>query len=150
MSLKRRRRLPACMARPIFVAAPEAGAGNLALLDKLTVQLQVATGGAVAGSSMFVPHLQAGDPGVETTREAYFTRSLEALQDARVVVAVLDGPQVDENVAFLLGYAFAAGKPVVGFVSDGREKGPFAEGALAATVHDVKGLAAALQQILAR
>ncbi len=100
------------MPRPIFLAAPERGAGALGLVDKIVLELQLATGGALKGSSIFVPHLQAGDAGIDTDAATYFTRSLQAINDARVVVAVLDGPQVDENVAFLVGCAFAAGKPV--------------------------------------
>src|SRR5687767_3174568 len=100
------------MSRPVFLAAPDRGAGALALIEALLRELQVATGGALRGSDVFVPHLQVGDAGVEVDASAWFSRSLEALQEARVVVAVLDGPQADESVAFLVGYAFAAGKPV--------------------------------------
>jgi nucleoside 2-deoxyribosyltransferase len=89
-----------------------------------------------------------GDVGVETDAAAYFTRSLQALQDARVVVAILDGPHVDESVAFWMGYAFAAGKPIVGFVTDRRAKGPMVSGAQVETVADVKALAAALAKVL--
>ncbi len=136
------------MARPVFLAAPERGAGALALVEALLREIQVATGGALKGSDVFVPHLQVGDPGVDVEASAYFQRSLEALQEARVVVAVLDGPQADEGVAFLLGYAFAAGKPVIGYATDGRAKGPFSEGACAEVVHDVRGLVAALGRAL--
>jgi nucleoside 2-deoxyribosyltransferase len=136
------------MARPVFLAAPERGAGALAHVEALLRELQVATGGALKGSDVFVPHLQVGDPGVDVEPGAYFQRSLEALQQARVVVAVLDGPQVDEGVAFLLGYAFAAGRPCVGYVTDGRRKGPFPEGAAVEVVTDVRALAAALAKVL--
>jgi nucleoside 2-deoxyribosyltransferase len=136
------------MARPVFLAAPERGAGALALIEALLRELQVATGGALKGSDVFVPHLQVGDPGIEVDAGTYFQRSLAALQDARVVVAVLDGPQVDENVAFLLGYAFAAGKPCVGYVTDARAKGALPEGALGEVAADVTSLCAALAKIL--
>ena len=135
-------------ARPVFLAAPEQGAAALGAIDKVVLELQFATGGALRGTHVFVPHLQVGDVGVETDAAAYFTRSLQALQDARVVVALLDGPQVDESVAFWMGYAFAAGKPVVGLLTDRRAKGPMVAGALVETAADVKGLAAALARIL--
>jgi nucleoside 2-deoxyribosyltransferase len=47
-----------------------------------------------------------------------------------------------------MGYAFAAGKPVVGFATDRRAKGPMVSGALVETATDVKGLAAALAKVL--
>lgn len=135
--------------RPVFLAAPEQGDAALGLVDKLLLQLQVATGGALKGSHIFVPHLQVGDVGVETDAAAYFSRSLAALQEARVVVAVLDGPQVDESVAFWLGYAFAARKPVVGYLSDRRAKGPMVSGALTAIARDPQELARELAKVIA-
>lgn len=56
-------------------------------------------------------------------REAYrtiFKRDLEGLEKADVVVAILDGPDVDSGTAFEIGYAFARGKPVVGLKTDMR------------------------------
>ena len=135
--------------RPVFLAAPELGQGALSLIEGLLRELEVLTGGALRGSLVFVPHLQVGDAGVEVDAAAYFTRSLEAVQAARVVVAVLDGPQVDESVAFLVGYAFAAGKPVVGYATDRRAKGPLVDGALVEVAHDARTLAAALGRLLA-
>ena len=132
------------MPRPVFLAAPDRGHAAEALTEALLRELQVATGGALRGSDVFVAHMQVGDVGIDATGEAYFSRSLEALQEARVVVAVLDGPQVDENVAFWLGYAFAASKPIVGYRTDRRSAGPMVGGAVADVAHDGKTLAAAL------
>lgn len=134
--------------RPVFLAAPDRGHAAEGLVEALLRELQVATGGALRGSLVFVPHMQVGDVGVDASAEAYFTRSLEAIQQARVVIAVLDGPQVDENVAFWLGYAFAAGRPVVGYRTDRRETGPMVGGALSETAHNGKSLAAALARHL--
>lgn len=136
------------MPRPVFLAAPERGAGALSLLESLLRELEVATGGALRGSHVFVPHLQVGDVGVEVDADAWFARSLGALQEARVVVAVLDGATVDDNVAFFVGYAFAAEKPIVAYVTDGREKATMLAGACAEMVHDVHGLQAALARLL--
>ena len=136
------------MARTVFLAAPEKGQGARSLVEGLLRELQVVTGGALKGSDVFVPHLQVGDVGVETDAAALFQRSLEALQQSRVVLAVLDGPQVDEDVAFWLGYAFAAGKPCVGLLTDGRPKGVMPEGALRHVATDVRGLSIALADAL--
>ncbi|HET6403918.1 MAG TPA: nucleoside 2-deoxyribosyltransferase, partial [Candidatus Thermoplasmatota archaeon] len=80
----------------------------------------------------------------------YFSRSLQAIQEARAVVAVLDGAQVDESVAFWMGYAFAAQKPILGYVTDARAKGPMVGGAVVEASHDVKALAAALGRCLSQ
>lgn len=136
------------MPRRVFLAAPELGDGALAAVDKLLATMEPLSAGALRAGDFFVPHLHVGDVGVETDAATYFERSLAALQEADVVVAVLDGAQVDENVAFWLGYAFAAGKPVVGYRSDRRATGPMPAGALAETVADPRTLAKALARRL--
>ncbi len=49
-----------------------------------------------------------------------FKRDLKGLDQSDVVVAILDGPDVDSGTAFEVGYAFAKGKPVVGLKTDMR------------------------------
>lgn len=134
------------MPRPVFLAAPDRGHAAHALVEALLRELQVATGGALRGSNVFVPHLQAD----ELDAAEYFSRSLQAIQEARAVVAVLDGAQVDESVAFWMGYAFAAQKPILGYVTDARAKGPMVGGAVVEASHDVKALAAALGRCLSQ
>jgi nucleoside 2-deoxyribosyltransferase len=60
-------------------------------------------------------------------REAWRTLNLEmgatnraAIDRARGVVAVLDGTDVDSGTAAEIGYAFARGKPIVGYRGDFR------------------------------
>ena len=132
--------------KPVFLAAPDRGHAAHALVEAMLRELQVATGGALRGSDVFVPHLHAN----ELDPAAYFSKSLEALQGARVVVAVLDGAQVDESVAFWMGYAFAAQKPIVGYATDARAKGAMVAGAVIAASHDVKQLAATLAGYLSQ
>lgn len=51
---------------------------------------------------------------------ALFRRCLDAVEEADVVLAVLDGPDADSGVAFEMGYAHARGKPVLGLRTDFR------------------------------
>lgn len=137
------------MPRPVFLAAPDANQADLTLIDKLVLGLQVQSGGALKGSDIFSPHLQLGDVGVDADESTYFTRCMDALNECRVVVAVLDGAQVDDGVAFLVGLAFAAEKPVIGFRTDRRQAPhPLLEGAVSKVVFDLKGLSAALAKQL--
>ena len=48
-------------------------------------------------------------------------RCLDALRGADVVVAILDGADVDSGVAYEVGYARALGKPVLGVRTDYRQ-----------------------------
>jgi len=49
-----------------------------------------------------------------------FDACLETLEDADLVVAVLDGPDVDSGTAFEVGYAYARGIPIIGIRTDYR------------------------------
>lgn len=49
-----------------------------------------------------------------------FQGDVSALKSADIVVAILDGPDVESGVAFELGYAHCLGKPVIGLKTDYR------------------------------
>jgi nucleoside 2-deoxyribosyltransferase len=51
---------------------------------------------------------------------AVFRRDIEAILEAKILLAVLDGRTVDEGVAFELGVAFANGRTCVGLQTDSR------------------------------
>jgi nucleoside 2-deoxyribosyltransferase len=53
------------------------------------------------------------------SKEAYFS-DINAIKDADVVFALLDGRSIDEGVAFEIGYATALGKKCVGLKTDSR------------------------------
>jgi len=59
----------------------------------------------------------------EGSTVSVFQRNRHALDRAKVVVAVLDGPDVDSGTAWEVGYAFAKGIPVVGVRFDYRQSG---------------------------
>ncbi|MBM4081215.1 MAG: nucleoside 2-deoxyribosyltransferase [Planctomycetes bacterium] len=50
-----------------------------------------------------------------------FRSCLRAIDEADVVVAVLDGADCDSGTAFEVGYAYAKGKPVIGVRTDFRK-----------------------------
>ncbi len=49
---------------------------------------------------------------------------MEALKESDMILAILDGAQVEEGVAFELGVAFAAGKQLLGLKTDYRSFSP--------------------------
>jgi nucleoside 2-deoxyribosyltransferase len=70
---------------------------------------------------IFLPHRDAGDIGThEGERESTFFSDLKHLDNAKVVVALLDGPDVDSGTAVELGYAYARRKEVFGLLTDWR------------------------------
>lgn len=61
-------------------------------------------------------------------------RDRDALLACDVVVALLDGPQVDDGTAWEIGYAHAVGRPVVGIRTDFRHGGDTATGVVNAMI----------------
>ena len=58
--------------------------------------------------------------GTSKEKEKIYEEDISALKACDVIVAVLDGAEVDSGVAFEMGYAVAIGKPVVGLKTDHR------------------------------
>jgi len=53
-------------------------------------------------------------------KKLIYEEDMTALKGSNVVVAILDGIDVDAGVAFEIGYATALGKPVIGLKTDYR------------------------------
>lgn len=75
------------------------------------------------GFSVFLPQEDAEDASAEREKqnqECIFKKCLEGLNNSDIVVAVLDGVDVDSGTAWEIGYAFARGKSVIGLRTDFR------------------------------
>lgn len=92
-------------------------------------------------------------------RQAYQTiyeGDLRAIEEADIVIAVLDGPDVDSGTAFEVGYACAKGKPVIGLKTDmrvfarGEEVNNMLAQGVRALVKDLDGLVAELKKLRRR
>lgn len=71
--------------------------------------------------NFFLPHRDAGDIGVaERGREHVFEDDIVELQKSDLVVALLDGSDVDSGTALELGVAFAMNKKIFGILTDWR------------------------------
>ena len=71
----------------------------------------------------FLPHRDAGDLGIINGREDIFKSDLDHLNKAEIVIAVLEGADVDSGTAVEIGYAFAKNKKIFGFLTDIRAYG---------------------------
>ncbi len=75
------------------------------------------------GFSVFLPQENAEDSAFERERqnqESIFKKCVEGVDVSDIVVAVLDGVDVDSGTAWEIGYAYAKGKPVIGLRTDFR------------------------------
>ncbi|MDR2943687.1 MAG: nucleoside 2-deoxyribosyltransferase [Methanosarcinales archaeon] len=80
-----------------------------------------------SGFSVFLPQEDAEDnedERIERNNSVIFLSCLSGLQKSDMVVAVLDGTDVDSGTAWELGYAYAAGKPIIGIRTDFRIQTP--------------------------
>lgn len=76
------------------------------------------------GFSVFFPQEDAEDAKIEHNRlnqAMIFKRCVGGVDSSDLVVAVLDGVDVDSGTAWEIGYAYAKGKPVLGLRTDFRE-----------------------------
>ena len=98
------------------------------LSGPLFSQADIAWGGRVKqfleehikGVRVIWPHEIAPDP---AGLQEIFQANLRALEDADIMVALLDGPQVDDGTAWEVGWFFSQGKRVLGLRTDLRRAG---------------------------
>lgn len=94
--------------------------------------------------------------GSDKTQMDIFKKNLDALQRCSILVALLDGPQVDDGTAWEIGYHYARGGVAVGLRTDFRRAGESAgakvnamvEGACMYIAHDMEELLRVLEELL--
>lgn len=76
---------------------------------------------------VYLPQEAGDDSDLRETAEQYnlFCRNLQALRDADIIVAVIDGADADSGTAWEMGYAHALNKPVYALRTDFRRAGIF-------------------------
>jgi nucleoside 2-deoxyribosyltransferase len=75
------------------------------------------------GFSVFLPQEDAEDTTDEREKqnqECIFKNCVEGVEGSDIIVAVLDGVDVDSGTAWEIGYAYAKEKPVIGLRTDFR------------------------------
>lgn len=77
------------------------------------------------GMSVFLPQEHSNDTNAqrEARQEAIFGKNVSAIDESDMLVAVLDGVDVDSGTAWEIGYAYARGLPVYGLRTDFRTLG---------------------------
>jgi len=88
------------------------------LVDTLSAELKLD-----AKDDFFLAHRDVGDVGIGGVgRDQAFFDDLNALDECKIIVGWLDGPDVDSGTAVELGYAYAKGdKKIFGLSTDRRK-----------------------------
>lgn len=105
--------------KTIYIAGPLFSEHEREYLIKL-VEILSKELGLDEYEDFFLPHRDAGDLGIAGGRNELFSIDLKYLEQVEIVIALLDGPDVDSGTAVELGYAFAKGKKIFGLLTDFR------------------------------
>jgi nucleoside 2-deoxyribosyltransferase len=103
----------------VYVAGPLFTPAERRYLEDLATLIES------AGLLTFLPHRDGGlAPADRRETNAVYEADIRGLEGCAVVVAVLNGTDVDSGTAFEIGYAVARGVPVLGLYEDIRVSGP--------------------------
>lgn len=100
------------LAGPLFSLAEKEF--NQRLSDLITARME--------GASLILPQEEC--KGLMSGSDAFsdiFDTCVRSIDRADVVLAILDGPDVDSGTGFEVGYAYSKGKPVIGVRTDPRQ-----------------------------
>lgn len=104
--------------RTIYLAAPLFSEAELDFNRKLRDKIKN------IGYDVFLPQEDSNNIKDEKRRqEIIFTKNLAAIDSSDIIVAVLDGTDVDSGTAWEIGYAYSKGKPILGLRTDFRTLG---------------------------
>ncbi len=107
------------MARLVYVAGPLFSEAERTFLEKM-VDILAESANLDPYKDFFLPHRDGGELGKGPKRKDIFDLDMNKLNSADIVVALLDGQDVDSGTCIELGYAHAKGKKIFGILTDFR------------------------------
>ena len=99
----------------IYIAGPLFTPGERSFLEQIDALCHA------LGFATYLPHRDAGlfTRGSESSNY-FFQNDSRKLVDSDLVIAVLNGLEIDSGTAWEMGYAFALNKPIIGYLDDSR------------------------------
>lgn len=107
------------MGKLVYIAGPLFSQAERAFLERM-VDVLASASGLDAKEDFFLPHRDGGELGKGPTRLDIFRLDLNNLNYADIIVALLDGQDVDSGTCIELGYAYAKRKKIFGIITDFR------------------------------
>jgi nucleoside 2-deoxyribosyltransferase len=107
------------MNRLVYVAGPLFSQAEREFLEKMVHCLAEASH-LDPFNNFFLPHRDGGELGKGPTRKHIFNLDIDTLSQAEIVVALLDGQDVDSGTCIELGYAYGHNKKIFGIITDFR------------------------------
>lgn len=107
------------MSHLVYVAGPLFSQAEREFLEKM-VDCLARVAHLDPATHFFLPHRDGGELGKGPTRTQIFNLDIDTLKQAEIVVALLDGQDVDSGTCIELGYAYALRKKIFGIITDFR------------------------------
>ncbi len=129
--------------KTVYLAAPLFSGAELDFNRRLRDEIKK------AGFDVFLPQEDSNNIKDEKNRQKIiFDKNLAAINKADILVAVVDGADVDSGTSWEIGYAYALDKPVLGLRTDFRTLG--IEGTVNLMIERSVVLCSDIQELLAR
>jgi nucleoside 2-deoxyribosyltransferase len=129
--------------KTVYLAAPLFTGAELDFNRKLRDEIEK------AGFDVFLPQEDSNNIKDKKNRQKIiFDKNLAAIDKADILVAVVDGADVDSGTSWEIGYAYALGKPVLGLRTDFRTLG--IEGTVNLMIERSVILCSGIPELLAR
>lgn len=104
--------------RTVYLAAPLFSEAELDFNRKLRDEMKN------SGFNVFLPQEDSNNVKDRDDRQKIiFSKNEAAIEKSDMIVAVVDGADVDSGTAWEIGYAYARGKPILGLRTDFRTLG---------------------------
>jgi len=103
----------------VYVAGPLFSQAERTFLEQMVFEL-ARVSGLDANRDFFLPHRDGGELGKGPKRLDIFNLDISRLSEASIIVALLDGQDVDSGTCIELGYAFSSDKKIFGIITDFR------------------------------
>jgi nucleoside 2-deoxyribosyltransferase len=129
--------------RTVYLAAPLFSEAELDFNRKLRDEIKN------SGFNVFLPQEDSNNVKDRDDRQMIiFSKNETAIKNSDIIVAVVDGADVDSGTAWEIGYAYALGKPILGLRTDFRTLG--IEGTVNLMIERSAELCASIPELLNR
>lgn len=97
----------------VYIAGPLFTSAERDILEQISTMCEG------FGYKTYLPHRDAGlFKRGDNSSKLYFIADLEQIEACSLIVAVLNGLDVDSGTCWEMGYAFSKNKPIIGYVDD--------------------------------
>ncbi len=125
----------------VYLSGPIFTSGEIAWAGKIKAEMEKRLGDRL---EIFWPYEISAE-----SKEEVYRENVRSLEGCDLLVAILDGPQVDDGTAWEIGYHVARGRKALGMRTDLRRAGEFSSSRVNAMIEGSCILVKDLEELLA-